>query len=240
MQPSFLETSGSRLAYLKQGGARPTVIFCSGFKSDMTGSKATALADYCKEKGHGFIRFDYSGHGQSSGDFKDGTIGQWKQDTLAIFDELASGEVILVGSSMGAWLALLVALERPERIKKLVGIASAPDFTERLIWEKLDAAQQEALMRDGVFYAPSCYGEEPYPITKKLIEEARDHLLLDNDIPLTCPIRLLHGTKDQDVPLEIAHLLVKKLPQAELTIIEGGDHRLSTPDNLRLLCEALF
>lgn len=239
MQPSFVETDLHRLAYRAQAGASPTVMFLTGFKSDMTGSKAEALAADCAARGQAFIRFDYSGHGQSSGEFRDGTIGRWKRDVLHIFDTLTQGEVILVGSSMGAWLALLAALERPERVKALVGVASAPDFTERLIWEKLTPTQKESLLREGVFYAPSCYGEEPYPITLQLIEEARTHLLLDREIPIRCPVRLLHGTADEDVPLEIPQLLAKKLPQAALTIIEGGNHRLSEKADLQLLYDAV-
>jgi pimeloyl-ACP methyl ester carboxylesterase len=240
MQPSFLTTPRRRLAYSKQEGRSPTVMFCSGFKSDMTGSKATALAECCKERGNAYVRFDYSGHGASDGDFRDGTIGQWKADALAIFDALAGDDVVLVGSSMGAWIGLLMALERKERINKFVGIASAPDFTQRLIWDRLNAEQKRELMENGVYYAPSCYGEEPYPIMRSLIEEARAHLLLDGPIPLTCPITLLHGTKDEDVPVEVAYRLKEKLPHAELKIIEGGDHRLSSPEQLEMLCASLF
>lgn len=239
MQPSFLKTPYHRLAYSKQEGAGPAVMFCGGFKSDMTGSKAAALSEYCKKNGQAFIRFDYSGHGQSEGDFMDGTIGGWKRDTLTILDELTQGPVILVGSSMGGWLGLLAALARPERIKALIGIATAPDFTERLIWDKLSKAQQYDLIKTGVYHAPSCYGEAPYPITKKLIEEGRQHLLLDKPIPLTLPIQLLHGTKDADVPVAIAHLLKEKLPQASLTLIEGGDHRLSSERDLVVLRDAV-
>jgi pimeloyl-ACP methyl ester carboxylesterase len=168
-----------------------------------------------------------------------GTIGQWKRDTLAIFDALTQGEVILVGSSMGGWLSMLVALARPERVKALVGVASAPDFTERLIWKKLTPPQQEMLLRDGVFYAPSCYGEEPYPITRRLIEEAREHLLLDKTLPIACPTHLLHGTQDADVPVDIARMLAEKLPQSQLTLIDGGNHRLSEPSDLALLCRVV-
>jgi len=264
---AFLSTPSHKLAFLKQDGTLPTVMFLTGFKSDMTGSKANALSVHCAARGQSFVRFDYSGHGQSGGDFMHGTIGQWKCDTLAVLDECTQGDVILVGSSMGAWLGMLAAIERPERIKAFIGIASAPDFTERLIWEKLNAEQQETLLRDGVYYAPSCYGEAPYPITRTLIEEARGHLLLEKPIPLHCPIHLLHGTKDEDVPVEIAHLLVEQLKapsscgaqsasagshaagsdpaqplrvsqddNVTLTLIEGGNHRLSEPSDLALLC----
>ncbi len=239
MQPSFLETGSHRLAYDCVIGRSPTVVFLSGFKSDMTGSKATALAADCAARGQGFIRFDYSGHGQSGGDFMEGTIGLWLRDVLAVIDELTHGSLVLVGSSMGGWLSLLAAIARPERVHALVGVASAPDFTERLIWDKLNDQQKHELMEKGVFYAPSCYGEEPYPITRTLIEEARRHLVLGARLDITCPVRLLHGTLDQDVPVEIAHLLAKKLPQASLTLIDGGDHRLSEKADLQLLCDTL-
>lgn len=239
IHPQFLETPAHRLAYLKQEGASPTVMFLSGFKSDMGGSKASALAKFCAERGQSFVRFDYSGHGLSGGDFMQGTIGGWKDDALAILDNLTQGPVILVGSSMGGWIGLLLAHVRPERIQSFVGIATAPDFTEALIWNKLDDSQKEALLQDGVYYAPSCYGEAPYPITRALIEEGRNHLLLNNDIPLSLPIHFLHGTKDADVPVEIAHMLRRKLPHAALTLIEGGDHRLSSESDLVLLCRTV-
>lgn len=242
MQPSFLELPNNRcLAYVLTEGTLPCVIFMGGFKSDMTGSKATALEAHCKASGQRFIRFDYSGHGKSSGKFEEGTIGAWKSDALAIIDKFGAEKNILVGSSMGAWLALLCALERREKVAGLVGIASAPDFTEKLIWERLTAEQKEKLQREGVFYAPSCYGEEPYPITLKLIEEARSHLLLGKEIKLDIPVRLLHGTNDEDVPWQVStnilHLITSK--NAALTLIKDGNHRLSEPEQLNMLCEAV-
>lgn len=239
MPASFLNTATHPLAYMKQEGTSPTVMFCSGFKSDMTGTKAAALAAHCATHGQAFIRFDYNGHGQSGGKFIDGTIGSWKRDTLAVFDALTQDDVILVGSSMGAWMALMLALARPERIRGLIGISSAPDFTERLIWEKLSPSQKKMLLNEGIFYAPSCYGEEAYPITRHLIEEARDHLLLDKPIPITCPVSLLHGTADEDVPIDMAQTLAVQLPHAALTCIQDGNHRLSRPDDLMLLCKTL-
>ena len=168
MEYSYFNNGYHRIAYSKQEGASPTVMFLSGFRSDMAGAKATALALHCAARGQAFLRFDYSGHGQSGGDFMQGSIGQWLDDALVMFDQLTEGKVLLVGSSMGGWLALLIALARPERIHALIGIATAPDFTERLIWETLDDAQKKELRENGVFYAPSCYGEEPYPITLTL------------------------------------------------------------------------
>jgi pimeloyl-ACP methyl ester carboxylesterase len=242
MQPSFLTLpAGRRLAYHLTEGKKPTVLFMGGFKSDMTGSKATALEAFCKARGQCFIRFDYSGHGQSSGEFRAGTIGAWKEDALAIFDALAGDRVILAGSSMGAWIALLIARERQAHVAGLIGIASAPDFTERLIWQKLTLDQQKQLMEEGVFYAPSCYGEDPYPITRTLIDEARHHLLLDGAINLSIPVRLLHGTKDEDVPWQHAVTLMEKLSSGDvhLQLIKDGNHRLSEPAQLALLCRAV-
>lgn len=242
MQPSFLELpNNQRLAYALTEGSLPCVIFMGGFKSDMTGSKATALEASCKERGQRFIRFDYSGHGSSSGKFQEGTIGAWKNDALAIIDRLGAEKNILVGSSMGAWIALLCALERRENVMGLVGIASAPDFTEKLIWERLNAGQKQMLQKEGVYYAPSCYGEEPYPITLKLIEEARNHLLLDKEIKLDIPVKLLHGTADEDVPWQVSTSLLQLITSknAALTIIKNGNHRLSEPEQLSMLCDAV-
>jgi pimeloyl-ACP methyl ester carboxylesterase len=241
-QPSFIECSGGRrLAFHLTEGRTPTVAFMGGFKSDMTGSKAMALEAFCREKGRRFLRFDYTGHGQSSGNFRDGTIGGWKQDALDMLDAKGGERIILAGSSMGAWLALLVALERKSRIAALAGIASAPDFTERLIWEKLDEKQKKELLDTGVFHAPSCYGEDPYPITRTLIEEGRNHLLLDRSIAVNVPVRLLHGTNDEDVPWQNSVLLSQRLssPDVRLTLVKDGNHRLSEPEHLRLLCDTV-
>ncbi len=243
MQPSFLESTNNnnRIAYILSEGKLPCVIFFGGFKSDMTGTKAVTLEKFCKEQGQMFVRFDYSGHGQSSGEFKNGTIGAWKKDALAIIDNLGADKNIFVGSSMGAWIAMLCALERPHKVAGLVGIASAPDFTEKLIWEKLSAKQQASLKNEGVYYAPSCYGEEPYPIMLNLIEEARNHLLLNRDIALDIPVRLLHGTDDEDVPWQVSVQIMEKITSknASLTLIKGGNHRLSEPAQLNMLCEAV-
>ncbi len=242
MQPSFLELSDNhRIAYVLSEGTLPCVIFLGGFKSDMTGTKANALEESCKERGQRFIRFDYTGHGKSSGNFKDGTIGAWKNDALAIIDRLGAEQNILVGSSMGAWISLLCALERRGKLVGLVGVASAPDFTEKLIWEQLKTEQREQLQSNGVYYAPSCYGEEPYAITMKLIEEARHHLLLGERISIDIPVRLLHGTLDEDVPWQISAILLQLISSkdASLTLIKGGNHRLSEPEQLNMMCEAV-
>lgn len=242
MQPSFLELSDNhRIAYVLSEGMLPCVIFLGGFKSDMTGTKAAALEKSCKERGQRFIRFDYTGHGKSSGKFQDGTIGEWKNDALAVIDRLGAEKNILVGSSMGAWISLICALERQEKLVGLVGVASAPDFTEKLIWEQLKTAQKEQLKSEGIYYAPSCYGEEAYPITIQLIEEARNHLLLGKKITLDIPVRLLHGTLDEDVPWQISATLLQLVSSkdASLTLIKGGNHRLSEPTQLDMMCEAV-
>jgi pimeloyl-ACP methyl ester carboxylesterase len=233
---------GIELAWSKLDGASPTIVFLPGFRSDMTGDKATALAAFCAARGQAMLRFDYSGHGASAGRFEDGTIGIWASDALTAIDRLTEGPLILIGSSMGGWLALLVALKRPERIAAIVGIAAAPDFTERLMWEAMTFAERTQLMRDGLLLAPSRYGE-PTPITRTLIEEGRTHLLLDGLIPILCPIpidckvRLLHGQADPDVPWETALRTGERLASrdVQIVLIKDGDHRLSRPADLAVL-----
>lgn len=242
MQPSFLELHDNRrIAYVLSEGTLPCVIFFGGFKSDMTGTKATALEASCQARGQMFIRFDYTGHGKSSGDFKYGTIGAWKSDALAVIDRLGAKENIFAGSSMGAWIALLCARQRRDRLVGFVGISSAPDFTEKLIWERFSDEQKQQIQNDGVYYAPSCYDEEPYPITMAMIEEARNHLLLDAEIALDIPVRLLHGTLDEDVPWQVSATLLQRISSknATLTLVRGGNHRLSEPAQLKMMCEAV-
>lgn len=228
--------NGTELAWARLEGRGPTVVFLPGFRSDMTGDKATALAGFCAERGIGMLRFDYSGHGASSGDFLDGTIGAWAADALAAIDALTSGKLILVGSSMGGWIALLAALARPERVAALVGIAAAPDFTQHLMWESMAPAERAALERDGVLYVPSQYGD-PTPITLKLIRDGANHLVLTGRMPIQCPMRLLHGQADPDVPWELALRIAEQAetPDVRLTLIKDGDHRLSRPSDLALL-----
>jgi pimeloyl-ACP methyl ester carboxylesterase len=242
MQPSFLETpSRRRLAYHLHEGNAPCVLFLGGFKSDMQGGKALALEAFCKARGQRFIRFDYSGHGQSSGQFTEGTIGAWKDDALAVLDALGSAQNLLVGSSMGGWLALLLALARPGKIAGIVTIAAAPDFTERRIWQASSEEARRQLMQEGIYYAPSCYGEEPYPITRALVEEGRKHLLLGGAIDVRLPVRLLHGRLDDDVPWQTSAELMEKLASddVELHVVKGAVHRMSEPNNLQLLCDTL-
>ena len=241
--PSRLERpDGSRLAYHATPAAdpahgRPGVVFCGGFMSDMTGTKATALEAYARREGLAFVRFDYFGHGASSGAFTDGTIGRWAEDAIAIVDEVTEGPQVLVGSSMGGWIMLLAALARPARIAGLVGIAPAPDFTEDLMWARYGAETRATLERDGVYHEPSSYSDAPYPITLRLIEEGRGHLLLRAPIALACPLRILQGMRDQDVPWQTALRLAERIESkdVEVTLVKDGDHRLSEPHDLARL-----
>jgi pimeloyl-ACP methyl ester carboxylesterase len=228
--------NGIQLAWLRIEGRGPTVVFLPGFRSDMTGDKATALAAICAERGHGMLRFDYAGHGASDGDFLDGSIGDWAADALAAVDALTEGPLVLVGSSMGGWIGLLTALARPNRIAAFVGIAAAPDFTQRLMWDSMTPAEKATLERDGVLYVPSPYGE-PTPITRRLIEDGANHHVLTGHIALRCPIRLLHGQADHDVPWQFALKIAEQAESADVQIllVKDGDHRLSRSGDLALL-----
>jgi len=236
--PGYLDTDhGSRIAYVKSEGAAPGAMFLGGFASDMTGSKATHLEAHARAGGRAFLRFDYSGHGASSGAFEEGSIGLWLNDALAVLDARTTGPQILIGSSMGGWIALLAALARPERVAGLLLIAPAPDFTERLMRPALDMDEQRALETQGRIEQPNPYGEEPTVITWHLLEEARRHLLLEGPIPIAAPVRILHGQRDEDVPWQLSLELAEKLESAdvETTLIKGGDHRLSAPADLERL-----
>lgn len=240
--PSYVTTpTGDRLAYCKREGKNPGVIFMGGFRSDMTGSKATRLQEICEKSGHAFMRFDYHGHGQSDGDFADGSIGRWAGNAIDALDALTEGKQILIGSSMGGWIMLLAALARPERVAGIIGIASAPDFTEDLIRPAMNGQQACELQENGQFLAPSEYGD-PYPITRHLLDEAREHLLLRGGcIPLTCPVRLLHGMKDADVPWMLSTKLAGKLASddVQVTYLKDADHRMSDDASLNLLEKTL-
>ena len=231
---------GIELAWSRLAGASPTVVFLPGFRSDMNGEKATALAAFCAARGQALLRFDYSGHGASGGQFEAGTIGHWAQDALTVLDRLTAGQVILVGSSMGGWLALLTALRRPERVAAIVGVAAAPDFTEKLMWDAMTFEERARVMRDGMLQIPGKYGE-PTTITRALIDDGRKHLLLDNPILLDCKVRLLHGQADPDVPWEMALRTAEQLTaqDVEITLVKDGDHRLSRPRDLALLRRTL-
>jgi len=221
------------IAYQQQAGnaskTRPGVVFCGGFRSDMTGTKAKALAAWAKEKGVGFTRFDYFGHGASSGDFTDGTMSYWRGDIPHVLDHLCEGPQILVGSSFGGWLSLMAALDRPQKVAALVLIAPAVDMTERLMWARFSDKARAKLMDEGLIYDPSEYDPEGYPITRALIEDGREHLMLDAPIEIDLPIRILHGQQDDAVPwelsLELADTVTSK--DVELHLIKNGDHRLS-------------
>jgi pimeloyl-ACP methyl ester carboxylesterase len=227
---------GIELAWARLEGVGPTVVFLPGFRSDMNGDKATSLAAFFESRGQAMLRFDYSGHGVSGGSFEDGTIGIWASDTLTVLDRLTEGKLILVGSSMGGWLALLTALKRPERIAGLIGVAAAPDFTEKLMWESMTFEERARLTREGVLRIPSQYGE-PTPVTRALIEDGRHHLLLNSPILIDCPVRLLHGQADPDVPWEMALRTAERLTASdvEIVLIKDGDHRLSRPRDLAVL-----
>ena len=228
------------LAYRQQKGDGPGVVFLGGFHSDMTGSKAEYLAEWCAARGRAFLRFDYSGHGASGGSFAEGTIGQWLADAELILTRLTAGPQILVGSSMGGWIALLLALRHPERLAGLIGIAAAPDFTEDLMWSQFPTEIRAQIERDGMWLRPSEYGE-PYPITRQLIEDGRRHLVLRAPISLEVPVRLLHGQADPDVPWQRSLTIAETLTSRDVavTLIKDGDHRLSTPENLALLGRTL-
>lgn len=232
---------GRSLAFRRLEGRPPGVLFLGGFRSDMTGTKATALEAHCRAAGRAFARFDYSGHGESPGRFEEGTIGAWLADALCVLDRATEGPQVLVGSSMGGWIMLLAALARPERVRGLIGVAAAPDFTEDLVWGRCGEEERRKLMEEGSFLCPPRYEDAPYPITRRLIEEGRRHLLLRGPIPLRRPVRLIHGMADEDVPWEVSLRLCGCLEGADvsLTLVKGGDHRLSTPADIRRLTETV-
>ncbi len=240
--PSFLTTpQGQRIAYDRIGGREPGVVFLHGLRSDRTGTKALALADWARQTGRAFVRFDCSGHGQSSGRFEEGAIGDWFADALAVLNLLTGGPQVLVGSSMGGWLALLLARTVPGRVRGLVGIAAAPDFTEDSMWAQATEAQRTALLRDGFIQRPGDYGDDPYVITRRLIEEGRAHLVLRGPLSLPFPVRLLHGTADADVPPAVALRLLDHAtsPDIRLTLVKDADHRFSSPACLALIETAI-
>ncbi len=232
---------GAAIAYHHLPGASPGVMFCTGLMSDMTGDKALCLEDFCRRRGQGFIRFDYRGHGASSGDIAAGTIGEWADDTVAILDEVTKGPQVLVGSSMGGWIMLLAALRRPRRVVGLLGIAAAADFTEDLFASGLTVAQKQAIERQGFTEIPSDYSDQPYIITKALIDDGRRHLVLRNKIPLDCPVRLIHGMGDEHVPWRTALAITEGLrsDDVEVILVKDGGHRLSEDDDLERLCATL-
>ena len=232
---------GRDLAWSRVEGAGPTLVWLGGFHSDMTGTKAQALADWARGQGRAFLRFDYFGHGQSSGAFRDGTISRWRADVLAVLDQLVEGPVVLVGSSMGGWLSVLAAQARPERVVGMILIAPAADFTESLMKPGLSDEARRALARDGVWRRPSAYEDGAYEITQSLLEDGALWCVLPGPIQLDIPIRILQGGQDPDVPWQHAWTLAQSMTTADLvfTLIRDGDHRLSRPQDLtRLLVAA--
>jgi pimeloyl-ACP methyl ester carboxylesterase len=241
MTDTLTTPQGRRIAYVRTAGQGPGVVFLGGFMSDMTGTKAQFLQDWATAQGRAFLRFDYSGHGQSSGAFQDGCIGDWAEDALAVIAALTEGPQVLVGSSMGGWISLLVARAIPERVAGMVGIAPAPDFTEDSMWASFDDAQRAALMQDGQITIPSDYSPDGYPITRRLIEDGRRHLVLRAPLALPFPVRILQGTADTDVPPAVALRLMDHAdcPDLRLTLVKGADHRFSTPDCLAMIADSV-
>lgn len=228
---------GREIAYDRSEGATPGVVFLGGFRSDKEGTKALALEEWAKAHGRAFLRFDYSGHGMSSGDFLDGSIGDWFEDARAAILALTEGPQVLVGSSMGGWIALLMARECPEKVAGLVTIAAAPDFTEDGMWAEFSDTQRRELMEAGQVALPSDYSDAPYIITRRLIEEGRDRLVLRAALDLPMPVRMLQGTADADVPVSVAVRLIDHAegPDVRLTLVKGADHRFSSPECLKLI-----
>lgn len=238
----FLDTpQGSRIAYDLTAGQGVGVVFLGGFRSDMQGTKAVALQDWARRAGRPFLRFDYSGHGESGGAFLEGCIGDWLTDAEAAISALTTGPQVLVGSSMGGWISLLLARRMPQRIAGLVTIAAAPDFTENGFWAGFSDEQRQALLARGRVELPSDYSDEPYVITRRLIEDGRQNLIFDRPLPLPFPARFLQGTADADVPVEWAMRLLDHAQGADmrLVLVKGADHRFSTPECLNLICASI-
>jgi pimeloyl-ACP methyl ester carboxylesterase len=242
-------TPARRIAIRAREGTAPGVFWLGGFKSDMKGTKAVALDDHALSTGRASIRFDYSGHGESSEKFEDGTISSWLEDALAVFSSRAKGPQIVVGSSMGGWMALLLAralandpsLSQNAKLAGLVLIAPAPDFTEELMWKNFSEEVRRDIETKGQWERPSVYGDDPYPITKRLIEDGRKHLIMGKPIQVKCPVRILQGVLDPDVPWQHAMKLVSCLAQDDvtMTLVKDGDHRLSRPEDIERLLKTV-
>ncbi|CAN7644036.1 alpha/beta hydrolase [Bradyrhizobium sp. LjRoot220] len=251
-EPALIEVGSGdgqrKIAVRVRAGAAPGLIWLGGFNSDMQGTKALALDAWAAEHGRACVRFDYSGHGESGGAFIDGTIGRWLEESVAVFARFCRGPQIVIGSSMGGWIALLLAREiarreaSPASLAGLVLIAPAPDFTEQLMWNQFTPEIQQEIQTKGVWMRPSPYGDgAPYPITRGLIEDGRNHLLLGNAIEVGCPVRILQGAQDPDVPWQHAFALAHRLPSEDvvLTMIQDGDHRLSRPQDIARIIAAV-
>jgi pimeloyl-ACP methyl ester carboxylesterase len=249
-EPVFIEVGegdgGRRIAVRARTGAAPGLFWLGGFNSDMKGTKALALDAWAAGQGRACVRFDYSGHGESGGAFIDGTIGRWLEESVAVFERFCTGPQVAIGSSMGGWMALLLARELAKcpggraSLAGLVLIAPAPDFTEQLMWNGFSPEVKQEIETTGVWLRPSQYGE-PYPITRALIEEGRNHLLLGRAIDVGCPVRILQGAQDPDVPWQHAFALAHRLPADDvvLTMIQDGDHRLSRPQDIARMIAAV-
>jgi pimeloyl-ACP methyl ester carboxylesterase len=244
--PPPKRTIAVRVREGKSGDSSPGLVWLGGFKSDMKGTKAAALDAWAVAQGRACLRFDYSGHGESSGDFRDGTIGQWLQESIAVYTQFAQGPQVVIGSSMGGWLALLLACELRGRkdtapIAGMVLIAPAVDFTEELMWKPFSDAIKREIEEKGAWMRPSQYSEVPYPITKRLIEDGRKHLLLGGLIETGCPVHILQGVQDPDVPWRHAQELVSRFARDDvvLTLIKDGDHRLSRPEDIERMLAAV-
>jgi pimeloyl-ACP methyl ester carboxylesterase len=233
--------AGHRLAYERTPGEGPAVVWLGGFGSDMTGTKAQALAGWAGRTGRGFVRFDYFGHGASSGDFLEGTITRWREDALFAMDQLTEGPLVLVGSSMGGWISCLAALARPERVAALVLVAPAADFTDKLIWPSLTPEQQREIETTGSWTRPSPYGEAGLPISRALIEDGARWSILPGPVGVKAPVRVLQGGRDEDVPWAHAFELFQAIESrdAVFTLVRDGDHRLSRPQDLTRLLAAV-
>jgi pimeloyl-ACP methyl ester carboxylesterase len=249
-QPAFIEIGNDggrrRIAVRVRSGGAPGLFWLGGFNSDMQGIKALALDAWAADHHRACVRFDYSGHGESGGTFVDGTIGRWLEESVAVFEQFCAGPQVVIGSSMGGWMALLLAREMARRpasrasLAGLVLIAPAPDFTEELMWKGFSPEARHDIETKGVWLRPSEYGE-PYPITRALIEEGRNHLLLGSAIEVGCPVRILQGAQDPDVPWRHAFALAHRLPSDDvvLTMIQDGDHRLSRPQDIARIIAAV-
>ena len=236
----LITDQGRSIAYRQSNGSGPGVVFLGGFKSDMEGTKAAYLAEWAQNTGRAFLRFDYSGHGSSSGAFTDGCIGDWLADTQAVINVCTTGPQILVGSSMGGWIALLIARHSPALVAGVVGIAAAPDFTEDSMWDQFSPEQKHAIAARGQIALPSDYGA-PYIITQRLIDDGRTHLVLRTPLNLPFPLRLLQGSDDRDVPVSVAMRLFDhaRSTDARLILVKGADHRFSTPACLAMITAAI-
>ncbi len=249
-EPAFIvvgqDSGARRIAVRARAGGTPGLFWLGGFNSDMKGTKALALDAWAAEQGRAFVRFDYSGHGESGGAFVEGTVGRWLEESVAVFEQFCRGPQVVIGSSMGGWMALLLAREIVRRgvsgasLAGLVLIAPAPDFTEALMWNRFSPEIRREIETKGVWLRPSQYGE-PYPITRALIEEGRSHLLLGSAIDVGCPVRILQGAQDPDVPWQHAFALAHRLPSDDvvLTMIQDGDHRLSRPQDIARIIAAV-